>query len=121
MHMHIEAISFVLQVDSLASCVGASYGDGVSDSDISSGLVAPIESVGASDPSASLELKKSSKQYFTVKRSLLGSGFTTACLLCRRDPPRATSYTETEKDTQDSSGRHQDQARCTCGESHGKC
>ena len=46
---------------------------------------------GASDPSASLELKKSSKQYFTVKRSLLGSGFTTSCLLSRRDPPRATS------------------------------
>ena len=46
MHMHIEAISFVLQVDSFASCVGASYGDGVSDSDISSGLVASIESVG---------------------------------------------------------------------------
>ena len=46
MHMHIEAISFVLQVDSFASCVGTSYGDGVSDSDISSGLVASIESVG---------------------------------------------------------------------------
>ena len=33
--MHIEAISFVLQVDAFASCVGASFGDGVSDPDIS--------------------------------------------------------------------------------------
>ena len=49
----------------------------------------------ASNPSASLELNKSSKQHFTVKRSLLGSGFTTVCLLCRRGTPRAISRTET--------------------------
>ena len=118
MRMRIAATSSVLQADSFASCVGASCGDGFSDSDIFPCLVAPIASVGLWSLRS---ICIAGAQHFTINRALLGSDFTIVCLPCRRDPPRAIACTETEKDTQDSHGCHQGQARRTHAESHRKC
>ena len=76
---------------------------------------------GASNPSAALEVNFSSKAAFHDEPLPVGLRLHNCVFAVQARPSQSHCTTETEKDTQDSHGCHQGQARRVHGESHGKC